>query len=202
MDHSDVNSRFVEDFLALYGDQTGAILDVGTGTARIPLEIAARTRGPIITAIDAAPSMITLAMQHVAAAGMLHRVEPAVANARELPYPSWTFAAVISNSIIHHIAEPEVVLAEMVRVTRRGGIIFVRDLLRPNTEADVDSLVATYTGSETRRQQQLFRDSLRAALTLEEIQERVAQLGLDPRTVTQTSDRHWTWATLVSGCGD
>lgn len=42
MDHSLVNSRFVDDFLAAHGPcRGGEVLDVGTGTARIPIALAA-----------------------------------------------------------------------------------------------------------------------------------------------------------------
>ena len=41
MDHGEVNARFVADFLAAHGTcRGGTILDVGTGTARIPIELA------------------------------------------------------------------------------------------------------------------------------------------------------------------
>jgi hypothetical protein len=53
--------------------------------------------------------------------------------------------------------------------------------------------VQTYAGDANAHQRQMFEDSLRAALTLDEVREMVAQLGLDPVTVRQTTDRHWTW---------
>jgi hypothetical protein len=40
----------------------------------------------------------------------------------------------------------------------------------------------------------MFDASLRAALTLDEVREIVRELGGLPDAVTQTSDRHWTWA--------
>ena len=46
-------------------------------------------------------------------------------------------------------------------------------------------------------QQKMFDDSLRAALSLEEIRELVQRLGLDPAQVTRTSDRHWTWNSSI-----
>jgi hypothetical protein len=33
-------------------------------------------------------------------------------------------------------------------------------------------------------------------LTLGEVRELVSRLGFDPARVTQTSDRHWTWAAI------
>ena len=52
---------------------------------------------------------------------------------------------------------------------------------------------ATYAADCNAHQRQLFSDSLRAALNLSELRALVVSLGLDPDTVRQTSDRHWTW---------
>jgi SAM-dependent methyltransferase len=100
----------------------------------------------------------------------------------------------MSNSIVHHIPEPAGVLQEALRVLAPGGWIFFRDLLRPETGEDVQRLVQTYAGQESARQQKLFDDSLRAALSLAEIRTLVEPLGFDPETVQATSDRHWTWS--------
>ena len=101
----------------------------------------------------------------------------------------------ISNSIVHHIPEPATVLAEMVRVTAPGGVLFVRDLLRPDDEATLRRLVELHAAGANAHQQQMFADSLHAALTLAEVRDLVATLGFDPVEVRQTTDRHWTWNT-------
>ena len=90
--------------------------------------------------------------------------------------------------------EPRHVLAEAWRVTAPGGVVFFRDLLRPADDAEVQTLVDLYAAGATLHQRKLFEDSLRAALSLEEIRSLVAELSLDPSSVTQTSDRHWTWS--------
>ena len=74
-----------------------------------------------------------------------------------------------------------------------GGMLFIRDLLRPPTKDVLDNLVARYAGDANPHQRQLFADSLHAALTLEEVRALLASLGFDAETVQQTSDRHWTW---------
>jgi hypothetical protein len=53
-------------------------------------------------------------------------------------------------------------------------------------------LVSQHCGDETDRAQQLFRQSLHAALTLEEIQKMCGGLGIQPQHVQMSSDRHWT----------
>ena len=39
----------------------------------------------------------------------------------------------------------------------------------------------------------MYTDSLRAALTLDEVQQMVAAVGFEAESVQATSDRHWTW---------
>ena len=71
--------------------------------------------------------------------------------------------------------------------------MFVRDLLRPPSDAAVRHLLATYAGDANAHQQKMFDDSLRAALSLDEIRSLVTGLGFSSDTVNQTTDRHWTW---------
>lgn len=202
MDHTQVNRVFVDDFLAACQENgltsassfATAILDLGTGTAQIPIELLKWNAELRVTAIDLAESMLKLARKNVATAGFARQIRVERVDAKGLPYPTGHFTAVMSNSIVHHIPEPKTVLAEACRVLRAGGVLFVRDLLRPENDAQVRNLVATYAAGANDRQRQLFEASLRAALSLSEIHEIVACLGYDPRRVWQTSDRHWTWS--------
>ena len=192
MDHASVNSVFVTDFLAVWNGEH-PILDVGTGTAQIPIELCRRDARPQVRAIDLAEQMLRVGRDNVRRAGFERRVRLERCDAKQLPFPAGSFAAVISNSIIHHIPEPGPVLAEMARVRTADGVLFIRDLLRPPDEATLRHLVATYAGEANAHQQQMFADSLHAALSLVEIRELVAALGFDPAGVRQTTDRHWTW---------
>jgi ubiquinone/menaquinone biosynthesis C-methylase UbiE len=192
MDHQAVNRVFVADFLAFW-DGRGPVLDVGTGTAQIPIELCQRVADVPVVAVDLAEHMLRVGQANLDRSGLAGRVQLKRCDAKGLPFPAGSFGAVISNSIVHHIPEPAQVLAEMVRVADRGATLFVRDLLRPDDEAHVRHLVAAYAGDANAHQQQMFGDSLRAALTLTEIRQLVAALGFDPAAVQQTTDRHWTW---------
>jgi ubiquinone/menaquinone biosynthesis C-methylase UbiE len=192
MDHAAVNRVFVEDFLGVW-DGRNPVLDVGTGTAQIPIELCRRAPAAEVVAIDLAEQMLLVARENVRRAGLEGRVRPQRVDAKRMPVADGFFAAVVSNSIVHHIPEPAGVLAEMARVAAPGGVLFVRDLLRPHDEATVSRLVATYAGDANAHQQQMFADSLRAALALEEVIALVTALGFDGKSVSQTTDRHWTW---------
>ncbi len=192
LDHGTVNRIFVTDFLAVWNHRN-PILDAGTGTAQIPIELCKQSPTAHVTAIDLAEHMLRVARDNVGRAGLADRIRLQCCDAKALPFPDGTFATVISNSIVHHIPDPASVLGEMVRVLMPGGILFIRDLLRPLDENDVQRLVTTYASAANAHQRQMFAASLRAALTLTEIRTLVEEFGFDPATVRQTSDRHWTW---------
>ncbi|RPI76514.1 MAG: class I SAM-dependent methyltransferase [Planctomycetaceae bacterium] len=198
MDHSQVNQVFAEAFLELL-DSKGApparpprVLDVGTGTARIPIHICRLRPAFEITAVDLAEHMLNLGRKNVADAGFQHLIRLEKVDAKGLPYADGAFDAVISNSIIHHIPKPVGCLREMARVLRPGGALFVRDLLRLPSDDQILEILAKHAGGATAHQRQMFEDSLRAALTVAEVQELLEQVGLPGDMVRQSSDRHWT----------
>jgi len=205
MDHSTVNRVFVDDFLAFArGSGFDArlmdllrplrVLDVGTGTALIPIELCRHQFSGRVVAIDLAKEMLKLANLNIDRAGLANQIQAALIDAKQMPYMRNEFDAVISNSIVHHIPQPSRVLSEMVRVLAHGGLLFVRDLLRPESLATIDHFVATYAGQENAHSQTLFRDSLQAALSLEEVGDLACLCGIPATAVSQTSDRHWTLA--------
>ncbi len=192
MDHSQVNSLFVNDLIAV-GFQGGDVLDLGTGTALIPIEIVKRGLDCRIMAADAAIAMLERARLNLEIAGMTRVIQLSHCDAKAMPYATGMFEWVISNSIVHHIPDPIQVLREAWRVTRVGGTLFFRDLLRPETDEQLRWLVDTYAGDCNAHQRQMFDDSLHAALSLEEIRGLVAEFGCPAESVNATSDRHWTW---------
>ncbi len=192
MDHTEVNRVFVDDLVAAC--TIGArVIDLGTGTAQIPVELCERIDHVLVMACDAAVSMLEIAKLNVAVAGMEHRIQLQMADAKALGFEDEAFDAVCANSLLHHMADPTMAIHEMVRVTAPDGWIFVRDLARPESEAGVEDLVERYAGEESEYCQQLFRQSLQAALTVEEMQQMVDHWGCPPSTVVMSSDRHWTW---------
>jgi len=211
MDHASVNASFCDDVLA-FAKRSGKgaafgpsarVIDFGTGTAQIPIALCARAAELTVVAIDLAESMLAIARRNVARAGLGDRVRLEKVDAKGTAFADGTFSACISNSIVHHIPEPAQGFAEMWRVTARGGLLFIRDLHRPASEAEVEDLVARYGGTAPtessmvasfEHQRGLLRASLCASLTLAEVAALVAPLGIPASAVARTSDRHWTLA--------
>jgi len=172
-------------------------LDLGTGTAQIPILLCQQCDVARVVAVDAAESMLDLAIANIDVANLRECIQLDRVDAKELPYDDGQFDVVISNSIVHHIPEPIDVLREAVRVTAPGGWLFFRDLVRPADEATLEQLVDTYAANENDHQRKMFRNSLQAALTPEEMRKLVAELRLPGDDVVRTSDRHWTWCTRL-----
>jgi ubiquinone/menaquinone biosynthesis C-methylase UbiE len=135
----------------------------------------------------------------VTRAGHAARIRLEWCDAKFLTHADGTFAAVMSNSIVHHVPEPNAVLAELVRVLAPGGLLFVRDLLRPADKQALAALVDLHAAGANEHQRKMFADSLHAALTLDEVRDLARRLGFDPEGVRQTTDRHWTWAARKPG---
>lgn len=199
MDHAAVNRCFVDDLLTVLQQDNPApsslkILDVGTGTAQIPIELCRRSIDVRVTAVDLAAHMLQLGQRNVIRAGFQSVIRLEQIDAKSLPYGNGEFDVVMSNSIIHHIPEPIHSLREMARVLRHGGSLFVRDLLRPDDDDTVLRLVETYAHDANLHQRQMFHNSLHAALTLDEVRQMLADLAIPVNSVQQSSDRHWTIA--------
>jgi len=193
MDHAAVNAAFCSDLFALKPDLLST-LDVGTGTALIPIELCRRSPAARVVAIDLAASMLERAAMNVARAGLNDSISLKRVDAKALPFDDRSFSSVISNSIVHHIPDPMPVLAEMQRVIQPGGWLFVRDLIRPAEDADVVALVQMHAADADAQQRALFDASLRAAFTLDEVRALAAAIGIPSSCVQKTSDRHWTLA--------
>jgi ubiquinone/menaquinone biosynthesis C-methylase UbiE len=195
MDHSEVNARFAADFRAAHGKaRGGTILDLGTGTARIPIAICQADENARVLGVDLANAMLSLAKRNIAEAGLSARVECQRCDAKRLPFADGAFEAVISNTIIHHIPEPAGVFAEIVRLLAPEGTLFVRDLARPPSRGELERLVLVHAAGEPPEARALFAASLNAALTLDEVRGLIGAFGLPHHGAEMTSDRHWTWS--------
>ncbi len=192
MDHREVNQRFVDDLLA--GGPVGTrVIDLGTGTARIPILLCQRLSEVRVLALDAATSMLDLAATLIDVGGVMDQIQLEHADAKALAaFDDAMCDCVISNTLLHHLPEPQRVLGEALRLLRPGGRLFIRDLMRPASNAEVDRLTELHAGNESPEARQLLHQSLHAALTLEEIRDLLSELGIDPATAQATSDRHWT----------
>ena len=189
--NDDVNRLFVQQCLLLVPER-GKVLDVGTGTAKIPILLARARPGLKITGTDMSKEMLRLGAKNVKIAGVGGTVELKLVDAKHSDFEEGEFDAIISNSIVHHIPAPRDFFREVARIGSRDAGYLFKDLLRPATIEALDSLVRQHASDCNEYQRRLFRNSLHAALTVAEVKEFVEGAGIEGCSIEQTSDRHWT----------
>ena len=192
MDFTEVNTDFALKAIALGPPEQGIVLDAGTGPGRIPVIISQMRSQWQIIAIDAAQSMLEVAAQHVQQANLQSSISLELVDAKSLPYEDGHFDMIISNSLVHHLPDPLPFFKELKRVVKSNGGIFIRDLFRPANAEIMNALVDSIGQEYDEYQKKLFRDSLNAALTLDEVNQLICQVDLQQVKVYQSSDRHWT----------
>jgi 2-polyprenyl-3-methyl-5-hydroxy-6-metoxy-1,4-benzoquinol methylase len=106
--------------------------------------------------------------------------------------PSRTgFELVLSNSLLHHLADPLDLWRTVLRHAAPGAGVFVMDLLRPESPAAAREMVARYAADEPRVLQHDFHRSLLAAYRVDEVRAQLARVRLSGLAVEVVSDRHW-----------
>jgi ubiquinone/menaquinone biosynthesis C-methylase UbiE len=191
MDFMSVNTAFAVDAIEL-DPHAIKVLDLGTGTARIPILMCQQRPQYLITGIDLAQSMLIIGQRNVAAAQLTQRIKLERVDSKRMPYPDLEFDMLVSNSLVHHLPDPLSFFGEVKRIVKLGGAMLIRDLIRPQNDQIVNELVAKIGANYDSHQQQLFHDSLKAGLTLEEVQELIDRVGLIQVKLSQSSDLHWT----------
>ena len=100
------------------------MLDVATGTGRLPL-LMARNGGfhGHVIGIDASGRMLEVARQKVAAERFDDFITLRRHDAGKLPFPDSSFDVVTCLEALEFMPDPHVALLEMIRVLKRGGLL-------------------------------------------------------------------------------
>lgn len=195
MDFAETDGLFADAASALAPPAGGAplrVLDLGTGTAKIPILLATARPDVRVLAIDLAESMLRLARARVERAGLAGRVTLAHMDAKSPALEPGSFDLVMSSSVAHHLPEPAALFVAAARLVRPGGAVLVRDLARPATVADAHAVVARVSPDASPEQARLFFESLCAALEPGEVRAMLDGAGLFDVTVRMATDRHWS----------
>lgn len=109
------------------------LLDLGCGPGIVTAAMAPDVRE--VVAYDLTPEMLNQAMKRCQEAG-LKNVRFELGRAEHLPFEDESFDGVVTRLTIHHFLDPRPVMSEVVRVTRRGGKVFVADVVSSESEEE------------------------------------------------------------------
>ena len=128
----------VRAFVRPRGDERA--LDVGTGAGALGFALAPLVRE--VVGLDPVPELLELAR-----ARALPNTDFVEGDGTALPFPDDAFDLAGTHRTLHHVAQPERIVAELARVTRPGGRVLVVDQLAP----DDATVAATLHEFETAR---------------------------------------------------
>ncbi|KAI1366529.1 ubiE/COQ5 methyltransferase [Xylaria arbuscula] len=104
------------------------ILDVGCGPGSITVDLAQLVSQGSVIGIDSVEDVLSQARGLARDRGVEGNLTFQKHDANELPFADGEFDIVYCHQVLHHVNDPVAILKEMVRVTRKGGIVAAREV--------------------------------------------------------------------------
>lgn len=148
------------------GITTGNVLEIGPGSGYLGLEWLKHTQGTILTGLDISADMISVARRNASQYRLTGKTVYIESSASVLPFDQETFDAVFSCRSLHEWFDDPQTFAEIWRVLRPGGCMFISDLRR-----DIAAPVKWFMWLVTKPRVMRYRliNSINAAYTQPEI---------------------------------
>ena len=191
-DFAEPHNNFIEQFSACFSNWAGDgyVLDLGCGPGDICQRFARAYPQTQIHGIDGAPAMLSIGRDDLHRAKLTDRVQLFKGYLPGTTLPRAQYEAVISNSLLHHLNDPQVLWQTVLQYAAPGAPVFVMDLCRPDTQQAAAELVKLYAAGEPDILRKDFHYSLLAAYRVEEIKAQLHSAGIDWLMTTAVGDRH------------
>jgi SAM-dependent methyltransferase len=171
--------------------QTGLAVDLGCGPGDITIRFARTFPGWKADGIDGAAAMLSYGDAAVRQADLSDRIQLVETYLPNGDAPHAAYDLIFSNSLLHHLTDPQILWQSIHRWSKPGTGIFIMDLMRPDTSAIATEFVSQYAANEPEILRRDFYNSLLAAYTIAEIQTQLQQAQLAYLSVKPVSDRHF-----------
>lgn len=136
--------------MAEHGFAEGRILDIGTGSGEVPIELARAFPGSRVAGIDLSEPLLEKARQGAHREGLSARLTFEKGDAGSLPFEDDSFDVVVSVSTFHVVEDPVAMLNEVERVLVPGGRFSIVTLRRSLLGLIEKAIASSFTPSEVR----------------------------------------------------
>ncbi len=190
-DFSEPHNLFVELFSKIFpGESPHYVLDLGCGTADISTRFAKAYPHCTLHGIDGSQAMLQLAKKNLIKNNLEQRIQ---LSQQQLPsvIPISNYDAIISNALLHHLQNPQVLWDTIKNNGMTAAPAFVMDLIRPDNQTHAQELVQKYVASEAKILQRDFFRSLLSAYHPNEVQVQLKKAQLNTFELEIVSDRHF-----------
>ncbi|MCH8079230.1 MAG: class I SAM-dependent methyltransferase [Proteobacteria bacterium] len=171
-------------------DVSGHILDLGCGSADISIRFAQSFPDCVIDGLDGAPQMLAHGKLAIQKAQLEDRIHLILGRLPGASLPDDHYEVIMSNSLLHHLHEPDVLWESIKQFGVSGSRVFIMDLMRPESEQVAREFVDLYASGEPQVLKDDFYHSLCAAFLPEEIQSQLECADLSHFKIKVISDRH------------
>ena len=190
VDMSAAHQPLIDFFRRTFGDAAGRLVDLGCGPADISIRFARAFPELTVIGVDGSDAMLAEGRAAVLAAALGDRI---TLERRYLPDASVEtreFDAVVSNSLLHHLADPHVMWRSALGAGKPGAPIVVMDLSRPDSPNLARAIVERNMPAAPSVLRRDFFNSLCAAYTPAEVRHQLDEEGLLDFRITEIDDAH------------
>jgi len=175
--------------------QGSMIVDIGCGPGNISEGLARYWPDSTVVGIDGSEAMLAVAKDRQQKASPdLKRLSYRCLNISAMASSSFALASnahlIVSNSLIHHLHNPDQLWMAIKNLAAPGAVVFHRDLRRPSTSQQAAALQLKHLPHAPAVLIKDYLASLHAAFTVEEIRAQLVFEGLDHLKVVEIEDRY------------
>jgi SAM-dependent methyltransferase len=192
-DFEEPHSRFIDLLRQRLVDlpPNGVAVDLGCGPGDISFRFVRAFPQWTVDAVDGSPAMLELGRQTAARSRRGTRVRFHELRLPQGLAPSGSYDLIFSNSLLHHLRAPEVLWSSARQWSRAATLVFVMDLIRPESRDRASALVDRHAYNEPEVLRTDFYNSLLAAYRPPEIREQLRAAELGHLEIEVVSDRHF-----------
>ena len=181
---------FQEKFPDINTSFNDVVLDLGCGPCDVTRRFASAYKDTSFHAIDGSALMLKYGKELNDKENLSHRIKLIETRLPKLDLPQQLYHLIISNSLLHHLHNPNDLWETIKQHTKPYAHVFVMDLVRPIDEETVAYLINEYAANEPEVLISDFKNSLRAAFTVEEVRQQLNEAALSNLAVEEVGDRH------------
>lgn len=112
-------------------DISGDVLDIASGTGDFAFNLLKYPNIETVVGIDFSPNMLDVAVEKSSKLGFENEFVVAVGDAHSLPFSDESFAGATIGFGVRNFADLPKALADIVRVTKRGGRVTILEIVIP-----------------------------------------------------------------------
>ena len=179
------------------GASPSRVIDLGCGPGNITLRLGEVFPEAEVIGVDGADAMLKLARARASAQDCrVQFLQCPLQRLNDSPLAG-TADLIVSNSLLHHLHQPDLLWMLTRTLARPGCRVLHRDLRRPASPAELDRLQRRHLPDAPQVLVNDFRASLAAAFEPEEVESQLQNAGLTRLTVVEEDDRYLVVSGLV-----